>query len=92
MLIGVGCARIIAHRAACGCGYIALVVLDKILKTEGLAGVSLYAFHDALATYRTVIGNVVVHARVLLRAEYATTVHVAALEYVDNVAVAVVVD
>ena len=92
MLIGMGCALVACFHTACHVSCIALVILDKLLKRECLTGISLDALHDALAADGAIVGDVVVHAGVLLRAEHATVVHIAALVDVNYVAVAVVED
>ena len=66
----------------------AFVERDEFLEVELFASIALDALHDALAAYGAVVRYVVVHAAVLLRAEYTAGVHVAAFVNVDDVAVA----
>ena len=74
-----------ASRSSLRC---ALVERDEFLEVELLAGIALDALHDALAAYGAVVRDVIVHAAVLLGAEYTAAVHVAAFVNVDDVAVA----
>ena len=92
MLIGMCIELVVRVHTACHVSCIALVILDKLLKRECLTGISLDALHDALAADGAIVGDVVVHAGVLLRAEHATVVHIAALVDVNDVAVSVVED
>ena len=92
MLVGSGCA-LVAIAAECTALYdsrIPLVVLHEVFETVGFSGISLDALHDTLTTDGAVVRNIVVHAGVRLRTEYASVVHVASLVDVYDVAVAVV--
>ena len=73
-------------------GRCALVVGCEFLEVEWFSGVALDAPYDALAADGAVVGDVIVHAAVLLGAEYAPVVHVASFEDIYNVAVAGVED
>ena len=69
---------------------ISLVVLHEIFETVGFSGISLDALHDTLTADGAIVRNIVVHAGVRLRTEYASVVHVASLVDVYNVAISVV--
>ena len=92
MLVGSGCAlvAIAAESTALYDSRISLVVLNEIFKTVGFSGISLDALHDTLTADGAVVRNIVVHAGVWFRTEYASVVHVASLVDVYDVAISVV--
>lgn len=92
MLVGSGCAlvAIAAESTALYDSRISLVVLNEIFETVGFSGISLDALHDTLTADGAVVRNIVVHAGVRLRTEYASVVHVASLVDVYDVAISVV--
>ena len=92
MLVGSGCAlvAIAAESTALYDSRIPLVVLNEIFETVGFSGISLDALHDTLTADGAVVRNIVVHAGVRLRTEYASVVHVASLVDVYDVAISVV--
>ena len=92
MLVGSGCAlvAIAAESTALYDSRIPLVVLNEVFETVGFSGISLDALHDTLTADGAVVRNIVVHAGVRLRTEYASVVHVASLVDVYDVAVAVI--
>lgn len=92
MLVGSGCAlvAIAAESTALYDSRIPLVVLHEIFETVGFSSISLDALHDTLTADGAVVRNIVVHAGVRLRTEYASVVHVASLVNVYDVAISVV--
>ena len=92
MLIG-SCVALVAIATESTALYdsrISLVVLHEIFETVGFSGISLDALHDTLTADGAIVRNIVVHAGVRLRTEYASVVHVASLVDVYNVAISVV--
>ena len=92
MLVGSGCA-LVAIAAECTALYdsrIPLVVLHEIFETVGFSCIRLDALHDTLTADGAVVRNIVVHAGVRLRTEYASVVLVASLVDVYDVAISVV--
>ncbi len=92
MLVGSGSAlvAIAAESTALYDSCISLVVLHEVFETVGFTCISLDALHDTLTADGAVVRNIVVHAGVRLRTEYASVVHVASLVDVYDVAISVV--
>ena len=92
MLVGSGCTlvAIAAESTALYDSRIPLVGLRELSQGVGFSGLSPDALRDTLTTDGAVVRNIVVHAGVRLRTEYASVVHVASLVDVYDVAVAVV--
>lgn len=86
------CSGIRSVAETCRCSRIALVVLHKFLEVVRLACITLDAFHDAFTADGAVIRDVVVHAAVVLGAEYATAVHIGSLKDIHDIAVSVIED
>lgn len=78
--------------AASHCSGRAFVVGNEILEAVLLACITLDTFHDAFAADGAVIGDIVVHAAVLLGAEDASGVLESSLEDIYDVAVSRIED
>ena len=94
MLIG-SCGALVAIAAENTALYdscISLVVLYEVFETVGFSCIRLDALHNTLTADGAIVRNIVVHAGVRLRTEYASVVHVASLVNIHDVAVAVVED
>ena len=94
MLIG-SCVALVAIATESTALYdscISFVVLHEVFETVSFSGISLDALHDTLTADGAVVRNIVVHAGVRLRAEYASVVHVASFVNIHDVAIAVVED
>lgn len=90
VLMSVGSALVIHVHASCHGAGIAIVMLYEILIRVRLTSITLYPLYYALAAYRTVVRNIIVHAGVPLRPEHSTTMHKAAFIDIHYVAVAVI--
>ena len=92
MLIGMGSALVAIGTEGTALHYtcISLIILHEVLERVCFASISLDALHDTLTADGAVVRNIVVHAGVRLRTEYASVVHVASLVDVYDVAISVV--
>ena len=94
MLIG-SCVALVAIATESTALYdscISFVVLHEVFETVCFASIRLDALHDTLTADGAIVRNIVVHAGVRLRAEYASVVHVASFVNIHDVAIAVVED
>ena len=66
ILVGVRGALIIHVHAPCHGAGITGVMLDEVLERVSLASITLNSLYYALATYGTIVRNIIVHAGVLL--------------------------
>ena len=67
-------------------------MLYEVLERVSLASITLNSLYYALATYGTIVRNIIVHAGVLLRSEHSATMHKATFIDIHDVTIAIIKD